>query len=212
MGNAVLNQVEAVGRLALMGLSKPLLWDPILVGEAQRERVTIFHPPTMGGFNAWGECTGRLRELLRPDGWTLLNICNLPLVVSPGGDYAILVAGGTGGTGTQLEVKTRNPKGSILRLVVQANCQTELFPHLRPPDQTPAGVTPRETWVLLIFRHKDIVRAELSLPSGFDDQERIADWYYRIPLGERDLTVPGTPQVAPPFGEAIDVPVTPTNL
>jgi hypothetical protein len=176
-----------------------------------------------GGFNCWSEAVCRLRELLLPNGWNRTSMRGLPLAVSPDNARAIVViTSGSAETGTELVAQTSYVRGEMTTLIVQVNCQLDLFPGMSSPTPTASDVSPfeaYETWVLLIYRDAEIVRAELSLPSELDCYNRIVGWLERIPLGEHDMgaLLPEAPDGPPPDdippdGDSFDVPVEPTNL
>lgn len=66
-----------------------------------------------------------------------------------------------------------------------------------------------ETWMLLVYRSGDLIRYELSLPSGIDEYDRVLGWIERIILEPLDLSdvIPKAPLEE--SGEEIDVQVSP---
>lgn len=178
------NQYSVESRLLdLFDLTVDEIWSVVLAGEAERDGVTANHPPTSPGFRAWDGSIARIRELLKPRGWTVLNANNLPLTVSPNG-RALTATSGTPETGTAIPPRSQNPKGASTVNMVEVNRQFELFPNPSAPHATPGGREISECWWILRFRSGNVVRAEVSLPRGFDKARRIVSWIERIPLGQ----------------------------
>jgi hypothetical protein len=167
-------------RLATLGLSPELLREAILDGEAARESCTPHDPSSLPGILAWGRTVRGLRDRLVPVGWTSRDVQNYPTVVSPDGMLAVAVATGDEGTGRpEFTASTKYAKGSATALAVTVN-QLDLFPSPAAFWTTPATVT----WILLVRRDSDVVRAELSRPKLITEDGVIVDWSERVILGE----------------------------
>ena len=56
-------------RLEALGISRQILYDAIMAGEAARATCTSNDPPILPGLLAWGRTVRALGELLAPLGW-----------------------------------------------------------------------------------------------------------------------------------------------
>jgi hypothetical protein len=80
---------------------------------------------------------------------------------------------------------------------VSTNAQLLLWPE-PAPDLSPES-SDRVTWILLFYRDKEEIRAELSLPDSIGDDGHIDHWRERIILGAQPLDK-DVLQIAPDFG------------
>ncbi len=170
-------------RLRELGVEPEWLTDAILAGEAEAMLCTLNDPPNFAGISRHAHTVRILREKAVPHGWKRENPRNSCRIVSPGREIAIIAASGNELTGLnqRQQPSTKYGKGVTLVDAVAANAQLEfdlgLDPELLADDQA-TGI---ETWVLLYYRDKNQIRAELSRPEsmvgGFIDQ-----WAERIIL------------------------------
>lgn len=199
-------------RLENLGLSSDLLTDAILVGEAARTSCTANDPPILPGLMAWGRTLRALAERLAEKGWTRRDAGNFSTVNDPRLNIAIVVATGDEATGLRGAIpRTKYPKGpNTVKAIDQNIQQLQLFKELEDdPREGPAALT----WILLIARVGNEVRAELSLPDSIGTDDRVEGWRERLIL--EPVRVVGDGGSAPAATatleatEEIDIPITP---
>lgn len=207
MGRAVVvlsRQAEVTDALAEIGLSFDVLRDAMLAGETARDSCTANDPSNAAGFDAWARTVRALRERLTLAGWVRDDSDGLPMVTSPSGAIAIVVATGDEATGDRDKTpKTKYPKGPATVAVVERNSQQgDLF---RPPVEMVSVPNPNlKTYFLLRRRVDDFVLSELSVPDAIGDDGRVEDWARRIILEPISLN-PQTGGGLPDRGEEITV-------
>jgi hypothetical protein len=192
---------RGVTRLTELGLSVDIVADALRRADEDSSACSVLDPPILEGLLRWGRITKYLREGLLPLGWTFDNPRNLARTISPGNDFAIVVATGNHRTGlADYEAGTRHHKGFATEQAIIANGQLTLdlgdLLRVVPLDRgaVPAGAAEQPTmWLLLFCVEEDIFRAELSLPAAIDNG-RITHWSERILLPEipRRLGADGT--------------------
>lgn len=193
---------DADEQLATLGLDAEVLIQAVSAGQLAHGTCTDNDPRIFPGQLAWARTVRTLREELGPLGWTRDEQCNQPLTLSPDGELAIVVFSGDDATGRAAGVpQPRNPKGAVTLSAVEANERQLRFPFFPSPDPAPADPPERLTWVLLVSRNRDEVRAELSLPGAVGEEGTIVSWAERIilpaiPLGEEPAVV--SPEEEPP--------------
>jgi len=198
-------------RLESLGLSRQIIYDAVLVGEAARASCTANDPPILPGLLSWGRTLRGLGELLAPRGWVRRDEGNFSTVVDKRLGIAIAVATGDEATGLLgATPRTKYPKGPTTeRAVEQNNQQLRLFDEpddVETDEAIDQGVS--LTWILLIARIGADVRCELSLPAALGEDGRVEAWRERIILGPIRVS-----QTTPAFAdleltEEIDIPVT----
>ncbi|MFX4229185.1 MAG: hypothetical protein ACFHHU_15350 [Porticoccaceae bacterium] len=104
------------------------------------------------------------------------------------------VSSGDEATGISFRVpRTKNPKGSLLEAAVARNVrQFELFPGMLTEAEQKFDKTIKyPTWVFLVYITDDEIRAELSLPNSFGENDHLDGWAKRIivdiPLPDEEL-------------------------
>lgn len=117
--------IEVTEALAQIGLTKEILRDAILRGEAGRDSCTANDAPGAPGFYAWAGTVRGLRDILTPRGWTRNDDVNYSRVINPDKSIAIAVVTGDEGTGN----KDVSPRGPNIRKVLL----------LKPPFQAISG-------------------------------------------------------------------------
>jgi hypothetical protein len=181
--------------------------DPMAVARRLRElnlSIDVLRNSVTAAYQAWSNCTDldpkmypgltmyavavrHLRMHLLPQKWTV-NDDGISLTVSPDGSMAISVATGDEATGiAKMSPTTQSSKGPrTIEAVAANNAQLgfELtFPDgWDPPMIDPARLGDFATWVLLIHRDQESVRAELSHPLGIDEYGCLSGWRERILL------------------------------
>lgn len=177
--------VPAAERLAALGLDVEVLSDSLMSGVQGARNVSPHHPVTARGYVLWADSVGALRSSLTARGWTNDDRLNVPRVVSPDGEHALVIMGGNDSTGRSLDFAPglARRRGPATHRAVEVNGQLELFKW----GATPATEDIR-TWVLLYrwSRAEPVIRAELSLPSRMDKGDVVA-WKERILLPEISL-------------------------
>ncbi|MCH8083515.1 MAG: hypothetical protein IH885_04705 [Myxococcales bacterium] len=151
--------------------------------------------------DAWAERVRALRELFVPQKWTHDTPMGLPRIMSPDGEVAIIVATGDAATGSAaMEPRTKRSIGPIVMHSVEAN-QLGLF-----GDSTRVSDGPI-TWVLLTHRvkGKEVVQAELSLPSTVDVENYVVGWETRWIFGSIPLDSPPKRDYEEPMKSIVNV-------
>ncbi len=194
-------------RLKSLGLTVDVLLDAVRAGFTGRSTCSELDPPMYPGQTMWAHTVRRLRQCTAPIGWKPDNSSNYCVALSPEG-IAIAVATGDANTGRPHAIpSTSSPKGPC---TVEAVALNQLPLDLRLPGEEeppqPADVTQRQTWLLLIHLDHSEVRAELSLPSGLDEQDRVTGWRERIILPSVDFD-PNQIQLPPDDSGDIDIDV-----
>jgi hypothetical protein len=190
-------------RLKSLGLTVDILLDAVREGFTGRSNCSELDPPMFPGQTMWAHTVRRLRQGTAPIGWKPDNANNYCVALSPDG-IAVAVATGDANTGRPDAIpSTSSPKGPCTAEAVATN---QLTLDLRLPggevlSQT-VDVLQRQTWLLLIYLDQSEVRAELSLPVSFDEQERVTGWRERIILPSVDLD---PDQIELPSGDSGDI-------
>ena len=176
---------------------------------------TPFDPKPTPGYEAWRWTVRSLREALATRGWRATDRNNLPLVVDPSSNLAVIVTSGDTGTGlTDGEPKTRYPKGPQTRRCIRVNRKQLLLWDSDGQDLVP---TPNEdemtTWMLVVCaapildpQSRQVVgtqaRCELSLPAAIDEEGYVDEWAERIILPTVRIESEGTDPIT--AAEAFD--------
>lgn len=200
-------------RLHLLGLDEPTLEETVTHGLLARRSRSPFSPRSYPGFTQWAETTIALRQLLAPRDWKPDESNGFPLVVSPDGAIALIVATGDERTGIATEEPaTKYGKGPETAAVVKVNEQLAI-PGLGTRSESAEDLARRETWALLVCTTEFELRYELSCPKGQAADGRVAAWSSRIILDPIDIeSLPGRDRAdGPDDGDdgigGIDVPV-----
>jgi hypothetical protein len=202
-------EIPVTNALADLGLSKDILVDAIMQGEAARASCTINDPPCVPGIYSWGSTVRALRDILVPLEWERDDTANYSTVISPDKTFAIAVVTGDAGTGLKdHEPTSKYPKGNRTREAVTTN-QRCLFPEIQEAiDEETAKAEAAEnriTWMLLKRRSGDSVFSELSLPREISKSGWVQGWVTRIildPIDVEPMVVLDDDEVS---GEAVEV-------
>lgn len=175
-------------RLKLLGLTVDILLNAVRAGFTARSNCSDLDPPMYPGQTMWAHTVRGLRQGTAPIGWKPDNASNYCVTLSPPG-VAVAVATGDANTGRPEAIpSTSSPKGPCTAEAVAVN---QLNLDLRFPGEEsvsePVDPGQRQTWLLLIYLDHSEVRAELSLPVGFDEQDRVTGWRERIILPSVDF-------------------------
>ena len=181
MGALVLADMEAVDKLAELGLTVEIIERVVRRADAEASMCTALDPPIMEGLTRWARTTRFLREELIPRGWRFDNPRSLPRTIHPSGEFAIVASTGDELTGLLHALPaTKYPKGEATVRAVEINEQLALdlgdFDLIEGDD---AGEV--LTWLLMYHASEDEFRIELSLPDEIVDG-RITSWAVRIIL------------------------------
>lgn len=197
----------ANARLGILGLDLERIVEVVRIGELARAQSTAFDPLTAGGYDAFRYRVRAIREAYCPLGWQVARPFGLELLTSADGSRSLLTRAGTAGVG--IRDADPQPKGEIGDGTAAAveNAGPLLFNQKWFQVQG-LGKPDRETWMLLVYASRKVVRSELSfgaeLASG-----RVGRWFERIILPEldpNDLT-PKRYDLQDSDEIAIDVPV-----
>ena len=180
---------RGTARLVELGLSVEIVANALRRADVDSAGCSVLDPPILEGLLRWGRTTKYLRGELLPLGWTFDNPRNLARTISPGNDFAIVVATGNDRTGlADFEAGTRHHKGYATERAIMANGQLTLdlgdLLRVMPFDRAAGVSTDAEQptmWLLLFCVEEDFFRAELSLPAAIDNG-RITQWSERILL------------------------------
>lgn len=200
-GPAIYEGVDAVDRLARMGLGREDLVQALAGADAEAGRYqSEDDAKNASGLVRWARTVALLRQKLREQGWTADDPQNLPLIVDPLGHITIITTTGDGATGYRYETpKTQYSKGSATKAAVDTDTHTQLsimnLLHDELAEEMSQVVVAegkhREVWCLLYHysAFTGELRAELSRPASMEPGQQIGDWRERIML--EDIT-PGS--------------------
>ncbi len=145
-------------------------------------------PITMAGTMLWGKGIRFFAEEYRPFGWKRINPDNQGIILSPDGFIGVTAASGDEDTGiANGSPCTRSKKGRTTVAACRDNRQGSFADWLDPlPAIASTRVPGRSTWFLLMHRNRkrNVLQAELSLPTSMDDDGYIVSWDKRILLAE----------------------------
>lgn len=187
----VVDPLEVHARLRELGLIEEDLSEPLLAGaSALALSLGTNHPPMFPGLNFWAEAVRCLRDRKMAEYWSKSDAKNYATVISPDRTMQIAVARGDEWTGRENAPEgrpsTQHKKGSVTQLAVEKNHQLSLFDTLPTPDVTmpDAAIV---TWVLLHFRDRGRIRAELSRPTIINQSGFVEEWAERLILNPINL-------------------------
>ncbi len=199
---------DAKRRLAELGVSLEAVINAVFAGRTARLNCTDNDPPFIPGTEAWRFVVRTLREELLPLGWRKDDPSNFSLVINDSKLLNIVVASADAYTCVpHASPRTKSLKGMFTEAaVLKNNLETDLFPDTVVAElRRAATILSYPTWMLLIFIDDDNCRAELSLPSAFDERH-VTAWAERIFIPE--IGVDGGVPVKPHMDDVdIDVPV-----
>lgn len=181
---------QASVKLRELGLTENDIIMAVEAAEIERRSCSLLEPSVAPGFKAWVAGFRTLAELITPRGFAKTETKGLPRLLNPETSIAIAVVTGDSGTGLMSEnSRSKTPRGAQSVFFVRSNeTQLNLFPgssYQAAPDETE-----EITWWLLIYSDGDAVRAELSLPVGLGEDNRLSVWEERIMIPVPDLSLP----------------------
>lgn len=199
--SAIAYQGEAATkRLAELGLNEAILQHIVLAGEAARENATAHDPQTAAGSNAYQYRVRATRDSLVTPAlrWTVDRRGGLEYTISPCKKFGILTRAGDEAVGLEhRHPQFACPAGEALREAIspadprQQAFSSELVPE--QPTKTTSDATNFATWILLVFRHGDLVHSELSRVEAIDSSGRAEGWLERILLPPLSIDASPTP-------------------
>lgn len=195
-------------RLAQLGLTEAPLLQSVIASYIAKANCTENHPPLYPPIAAWSEAVRKLRDALKPDGWTRFNDQNSPKTVSPDGTVSIIVSTGNDATGNdKVSPATTSSKGPITADAIEVNKSLQLFlPGMELPVELLDEDEQISTWILLVHHAKNELRAELSLPLDVGTDGRVSVWQERIILSAQPLDAEPV-VITPPVQPDIDIAV-----
>ncbi len=184
---------RATARLAELDLTEDILIRVVQAAEMERRSCSPLEPTIAPGFKAWATAYRVAAELLMPRNWERVELRGLPRLLNPETRVAIAIVGGDEATGrnTGPDPKSKTPRGSQSIFLVRSNEHQLAIPFAegqrfrRLPDDAE-----QITWWLLIYSDGiSALRAELSLPVGLGEDNRLSRWQERILITVPDLSV-----------------------
>lgn len=198
---------DARRRLMELGVSVEALIKALQAGHVARLNCTDNDPPFIPGTEAWRMVVRTLRDELVPLGWRKDDPSNYSLVINDSTKLNIVVASADEFTCKWPGMpQTKSIKGLFTEAAVLKNSvEGDLFPEtIEASLRRAATILNYKTYMLLVNIDDEQCRAELSLPSAFDDQ-KVIGWAERIfiPIPGVDGGVPQEVDDTPD----VDVPV-----
>ncbi len=201
---AVYEGVFAEQRLLELGLSLVGLEEVVRRGENARAEATANDPVNAPGWDAYRYRVRALRDIYATGGWERRTQEGLELLWRSDAKVAVVTRSGTEGVGVARGVP--QPSRSVGDSTRHAAAAAQLA---FDPSWLNRRTLPKDDvrlYMLLVYSSLCVVRSELSLPSGVDDDGLVAGWVERILLPDLDLAEPPVVREAPPLAP-IDVPV-----
>jgi len=204
----VLEGYAAERGLSKLGLTMDGLVEVVLRGESARAGATAHDPLPAAGWDAYRHRVRALRDINCPAGWTVLHDAGLEMILSPDKKRVVVTRAGEDGVGlTGTQPQPKQAVGASTARSVGANLVLDPSWFNKAPSAELKGKP--EVWMLLVERTGDVVCAELSRPSGTEEDGTVSGWLVRILLPNIDLNAPQkkrpVPEASPPT--EIDVPV-----
>ncbi|MEX2375783.1 MAG: hypothetical protein WD942_09410 [Dehalococcoidia bacterium] len=197
---------DARRRLMELGISIEALIRSVQAGHVARLNCTDNDPPFIPGTEAWRMVVRTLRDELVPLGWRKDDPSNYSLVINDSSAINIVVASADELTCRWPgKPRTNSLKGLFTQAAVLKNSlEDDLFPDtVEAVLRRAATILNYKTYMLLINIDDEQCRAELSLPSDYDEL-MVTDWAERIfiPIPGIDGGVPqkvdDTPDIVVP--------------
>lgn len=184
----IYEDVDAVTRLAALGLTVEDLVSALEAGDAEARAWTEAAPPNMSGMARWGRTNEALRIGLakKSKDWAYRNPRNLPLTINQPMGVALVATSGDGGTGDpKWSPCTKYAKGVAVAEVVAQNEQLALFSDVDAEVGKALGAVAAissslRTWIYLYRVTPEGIFSELSLPENITDDGYIDKWRERI--------------------------------
>ncbi|APE15690.1 hypothetical protein BOH72_11145 [Mycobacterium sp. WY10] len=156
-------------------------------GEIAAGNKTEHHPVIAAGMSRWIDTVGVLRGRLALGKWVSSDPRNRPVSEHSELPYGLSTVGATEPTG--IADHPSGPRAARRKGIGTAEAVSTTMPlitveTLRRSQPTAAvGEPPAGNWFLLYYRDRDTVRAEVSLPLGFEGGQ-FTGWIVRVILPE----------------------------
>lgn len=179
---------DAAAYLEKMDIHISDVIDAVAAGELAAGNITTFHPVTAAGLTRWIHLVGVLRERFAEQGpWCLDNRHNRPSSKHTELPYILSTVGGTAPTGIADHPsgpEAARRKGKATAEAVNGTDALISVDFLRRTPRLDDDATPPPgNWFLVYHRAEDVVRLEVSLPSGFDASAgQFTGWQVRVIL------------------------------
>lgn len=186
---------DAADYLERMNISLPDLQESLERGEIAAGNTDENHPKTAAGFYRWSETNASIRRSHTSSGqWSRSNPSGRPLIESKEANYALIACGGDAATGTEAISNVARKKGPATEAAHRGQApqmQLSLFVELPQASGQDVGIPdanqpPTGEWLLLYYRDKEDLRAEVSLPAGFNDGF-VTGWVVRVILPTTEM-------------------------
>lgn len=194
-------------RLKELDLSREKLTVALNLAAGEARLCTRFDSPAQAAVTFWSRSNRFIREEYVPLRWGWSNVDSVLRTYHPENTFCVTAMSGAMGVGdaTSTTVRARNPKGDVVRAVVERNVQLELAIPITTERAETRKVDPGiPTWFLLYSWDKDGIAWELSRPTGLTGNY-VTIWSERIipvripwdgePLGFPSDVDPGSPDV-----------------
>lgn len=147
------------------------------------------YPPGSPGSVRYFELVNTLSQVLRPRGWRRDDKHNICRLVSDERRIVLIVTSGDEATGIPYLTfkkypRSKYPKGLAMRTAVDSNQSALDIPGYALPAAQGSSdpYSGYSLWTLMVYVNSREIRSEVSRPTGFDSQDRIAGWDERIIL------------------------------
>lgn len=182
---------NALQRLVDLGIDKMWIYRALEAGEAEARAWTEAAPRAMPGMARWGRTNERFRI---ESGWKWENPKNLPIAISPTGEFAVFATTGdewTGFRGSE-QPTTKYAKGAATASAVERNEQLTIDELVKEEigvefSEIVASSEGVATWVLLYNVTVEGIYVELSLPDSISKKGYIETWRERIIIDRYDF-------------------------
>jgi hypothetical protein len=204
----IYEDTQALARLGDLGLDVASLTEVVLRGEQARAEATPHDPINAAALDAYRYRVRAFRDFNVPRGWKPDHEGGVERTWSPDGLHVVITRAGDSGVGIRSACpQPKRKPGSEIQGLVEGGMLL-LDPNWM--NRGPKSVESEKfaTWILLVYRVADLVRSELSSPTGFTEDDDVLGWYERIILPSIDLasaTTRNATHLEEP--DVIDVPV-----
>ncbi len=183
----VIGPDDAAEYLRRMDINIADVHQAIEAGDIAAGNKTKHHPVTAAGMSRWLDTVGVLRSRLALGQWVSSDPRNRPVSEHCEQLYGLSTVGATEQTG--IADHPSGPRAARRKGIGTAEAVNSTIPlitveTLRRQAPVPDGASPPAgNWFLLYYRDADEVRAEISLPLGFEGGQ-FTGWVVRVILPE----------------------------
>lgn len=199
---------EAAGYLARTGLETAFVEAALRAGHQAAGNLDAFYPSTSRGYYLWATVNAVLRrEHVRINpAWQSINRVNRPLLRNAETGHVFTAAGGDEFTGlADGDPNVRRGMGPATRAALTQSQGQLTIPGLDREIGPPArdGFPPPGEWFILYRETADHLSAEVSFPTGLDEEGFVRGWAVRVLL--EDIQLDGEILPLPLFDGGHDV-------